>query len=538
MTSNDSLPVLIVGGGPVGLALATDLGWRGIPCLLIERRDGTVNHPKMNMVSARTMEFCRRWGISSEVRRLSIPEDFPRSVLFVTSANGYEIARYDYPSRAEAQPIHSPEYLQRCSQIYFDPLLQRTAGDFAHVTLKFGAELIRFEQDAESVYAQIRDVSDGCIRNIRAKYLVGCDGADSLVRESVGIKLQGDSALSHDVNVFFESNDFAAICPRSKAIMQWILGQEGYVAGIVSVDGISKWRIGIRNIKPGETLTEAAAESFVRRAVGRDFSFCIKSILPWTRRRVVADRYRHRRVFLAGDAVHQLSPTGGFGMNTGICDAIDLSWKLEAFIRGWGGERLLDSYELERRPVGKRVTEEAARNFSALSRIPSGPEIEDDSPEGEALRSLIRDFIYANEYEREYETDGVTFGDRYSESPVICNDGTTEPSYDVTNYHQTARPGHRAPHVWISSGKSTIDFFGRGFTLLSHDRDSPAVTSLRRAMELCGMPLTVVQLKNEMARMAYERRLILVRPDGHVAWRGDNLDVEACALVDRVRGKS
>ena len=490
------VPVLIVGGGPVGLTLATDLGWRGIRCLLVERRDGSITLPKMNMISARTMEFCRRWGIAREVRRLSIPEDFPRNILFVTSANGYELARFEYPSRSDARPVHSPEYLQRCSQIYFDPLLQRTVNGFSGVTLRYHTELVGFDQDADGVTAQLRGLETGETMTVRADYLIGCDGAESFVRECLGVRLEGNHSLGEETNIFYLSDDLRAMCPRTRAIMQMVYGGEGYLGALVSVDGIRQWRVSVRSKVIGAGMASEQPDAVVRRMVGRDFAFAVKSVMPWSRRRLMADRYRCGRVLLAGDAVHQLSPTGGFGMNTGIGDAIDLSWKLAAVIRGWGGKRLLDSYETERRPIGDSVTEEGARNYHVLAQLPTGAEIDEASDRGATLREKVSRFIRENEYDREFDTDGVTFGYRYEGSPLVIPDGTPEPPHEVMAYRPTARPGHRAPHVWLDDDRSTLDLFGRDFTLLCLDADPEEAAPLRQAAAERAMPLQIAPLKN------------------------------------------
>ena len=283
-------------------------------------------------------------------------------------------------------------------------------------------------------------------------------------------------------------------------------------------------------------MTEADAASFIRRAVGREFDFAIRSILPWTRRRFLADRYRRGRVFLAGDAAHQLSPTGGFGMNTGIGDAIDLSWKLAATIHGWAGDRLLDSYELERRPIGALAVDEAARNFGALGRIPSGPSIAKNDDAGAELRREVGRFIVENGYDREYETDGLTFGYRYEKSPIIWPEDSPPSPDDIMTYRPTARPGHRAPHVWLSRCEFTIDLFGRGFTLLCIDAALDHAAPLRDAASRCAFPLRIVPLSGAPVHDAYQCRFILVRPDGHVAWRGDSLPTDVGALIERVRG--
>ena len=527
--------VLIVGGGPVGLALAADLGWRGIPTLLVERRDGSIALPKMNMVSARTMEFCRRWGVAPEVRALSIAEDFPRNVLFVTSANGYEIARFEYPSRGEARLVHSPEYLQRCSQFLFDPLLRRTAASFDCVGLLYQTELCDFIQDGSGVTAYLETMESGKQFSVRAQYLVACDGAESFVRQKLGVPLLGKMALSQSMNIYFESDDMAAILPRRKAIMQWLIDGSGYWGGIISVDGERKWRLGLRNRNPGETtLSTEEASRLIRQAVGRDFEFRVVSSLNWTRRSVVAERYQADRVFLAGDAAHQLSPTGGFGMNTGIADAIDISWKLAAVAQGWGGPGLLASYDHERRPIGQIAVREGENNFNALASIPSGPEVTEASEAGTTLRRKIGDYIYANGFEHEYESDGVIFGYHYEGSPIVCTEAGDPPPTTIKHYIPSSRPGHRAPHVWLDANRSTIDLFGRGFVLLYYPGSDP--------QELCGaagqrsIPLKAELIDCPDAEQCYGSRMTLVRPDGHVAWRGDKLPVNAGHLLDRVRG--
>lgn len=530
--------VLIVGGGPVGLALACELGWRGVSCVLVERRDGSVTHSKMNMVGTRSMEHCRRWGIAEEVRRRSIPEDYPRSVRFVTSTTGFELCRFDYPSRAEAQHPHSPVYLQRCPQSAFDPLLRDTAGASAGIELAYRTELHGFEETPLGVRAHLRDVDRGTAQEVKARYLVGCDGAGSHVRQELGIELEGDAALSHDVNLLVDSDDFKAFCPGERAVMQWIFDPTGYIGSVVAVDGRRQWRIGMRGVPLGKVPTEEEARAFVERLVGRPLSFSIRSILPWTRRRVVAARYRKGRVFLAGDSVHQLSPTGGFGMNTGIGDAVDLAWKLEAVLRGWGGPALLDSYEAERQPIGWLVTNEGARNFSALTKVPTAPELAEQSPRGAAFRTHVGRFIRENGYEREYETEGISLGYRYDRSPIIVHDGDPGPGFDVMRYQPSAAPGHRAPHAWLEPSRSTLDLFGRGFTLLCFGGDAGDAERLKAAAVASKIPLHVERIESAATAALYERRLVLVRPDGHVAWRANRLDRSERTILDHVRGRS
>ena len=526
--------VLIVGGGPVGLALAADLGSRNISCILAERRDGSVPLPKMNMVSGRTMEFCRKWGIAADVRRLSIPEDFPRTILFATSANGYEVARFEYPSRQDSAPAHSPECLQRCSQLYFDPLLLNYAASRRVVAIRHLTAVQRFEQDADGVTVWLKEMTSGKLEAVRAQYLVGCDGAESMVREHLDIPLVGDLALSHSANIFFTTPEPEVLMPRGRTVMQWLVGHVGYWGGLVSVDGGAQWRLGVTDAAPARAMSETEAAAAIRKAAGRDFKFEIKSILPWIRRRVVAECYRHSRIFLAGDSAHQLSPTGGFGMNTGIGDAIDLSWKLAATIEGWAGPALLDSYQFERQAVANLTTNEGARNYFKLRSIPSGPELTEATAAGARLRRQAGHFIYNNDFHHEYESEGVTYGYHYEGSPIICGEDGDAPTINVSRYRQTARPGHRAPHVWVGPNKSTIDLYGDGFTLLCAGTSDAA--PLVAAASAQGMPLKPVQADAPEVVAAYERRMTLVRPDGHVAWRGDAAPRDPAELIERVRG--
>jgi hypothetical protein len=253
----------------------------------------------------------------------------------------------------------------------------------------------------------------------------------------------------------------------------------------------------------------------------------------------VADAYGSRRVFIAGDAAHLNSPTGAFGMNTGMQDAVDLGWKLEAAVRGWGGPRLLASYDAERRPVALRNVREATANLERMlkPRTQKPPkEIFEPGPNGDRARKAFGD-AYTEMMKQEWFTIGIHLGYVYEGSPVIVPDGTPRPPEEVMTYTQTARPGSRAPHVWLAPGKSTLDLFGRGFVLLRFSKG--AVTEpLERAASSVRMPLSVVDIDNKQAADLYARRLVLVRPDGHVAWRGDTLPADCQALVDTIRGQS
>jgi 2-polyprenyl-6-methoxyphenol hydroxylase-like FAD-dependent oxidoreductase len=333
------VPVLIVGGGPVGLALAGDLGWRGIACVLIEQGDGTIVTPKMNGVNVRTMEFCRRWGIAAAVHACPFPPDYPRDVAFVTSLSGYELGRIVFPPRMSEEPEpYSPMRHQVCSQMWFDPILQRFARTFPQVNLRYRTRLEGFEASRTGVTAKIVDLESGKLERIEADYLVGCDGANSMVRQSLGIGLSGE-ALGHSLNLFFRAPDLLQVCGKKPGTFFLAIDRDGLWANIRIIDPANAlWRLMVLDTDGKQTPETVDRNALIHRALGRLIDVEWLDVSIWTRRSTVADRYSLGRVFLAGDAVHQFSPTGGQGMNTGIGDAVDLGWKLAAVLDGWGGE--------------------------------------------------------------------------------------------------------------------------------------------------------------------------------------------------------
>jgi 2-polyprenyl-6-methoxyphenol hydroxylase-like FAD-dependent oxidoreductase len=533
-------PVLVVGGGPVGLALAGDLGWRSVDCILIERGDGTVGQPKMDMVGIRSMEFCRRWGIVDWVESAGYNRDYPQDCAWVTSLNGHEFGREVFPPPSqEKPPVHSPQKRERCPQNFFDPVLQRFARRSPSVSLQFNSELVSFEDRGEYVEALVRDVKSGETRTMRASYLVGCDGGASKVRQSLGIEMLGDAVLTYTTNVIFRCDGLEQLHDKKPGYRFIFIGPEGTWATLVAINGRDQWRFSLIGDAEKRTLTEAEARAAIIRAVGRPFEFEILSMLTWVRRQLVARHYGKGRVFLAGDAAHLTSPTGGFGMNTGLLDAVNLSWKLAAVIQGWGGEHLLASYESEQLPVAVRNVGEATENLRRMlsPRIlrPDPKVFEGDGPEAEAAR-LEYGQRYTEMMRREWFSIGVHLGYVYEGSPIVVPDGTPRPPLQTSTYTPTSRPGSRAPHAWIGEGKSTLDLFGEGFVLLRFGANPPPARALQDAAAAVHMPLRIVDINDAEASRLYERRLVLVRPDGQVAWRGDALPDDVATLVDTVRG--
>ncbi len=532
-------PVLIVGGGPVGLALAGDLGWRGVACTLIERGDGSITQAKMDMVGIRTMEFCRRWGIVEWTESAGYNRDYPQDCAWVTHLNGHEFGREFFPTpAAEPPPPQSPQKRERCPQNFFDPVLRRFAQRSGKAVLSYHTELVDFTERDDRVLATVRDVRSGSTSVIEAGYLVGCDGGTSVVRHQLGIEMSGPAALTYTTNVIFRCGNLESLHDKKPAYRYIFIGPEGTWATLVAINGRDQWRFSLVGDETKRTHNEDELRRAIVRAVGREFDFEILSVLPWVRRQLVADRYSSRRVFIAGDAAHLTSPTGGFGMNTGILDVVNLSWKLQAAVEGWGGPHILDSYGSEQRPVGIRNVSEATDNLRRMlsPRVASpSPEVFEPGPAGDAARREFGD-RYTEMMRREWFSIGIHLGYVYEGSPLIVADGTPRPEDTVSTYAQTARPGSRAPHVWLADGRSILDLFGQGFVLLRFGAAPPPVDGLVDAAAQRGVPLRVVDIEHEQAQQLYQRRLVLVRPDGQSCWRADAEPADALAVIDAVRG--
>ena len=531
-------PVLIVGGGPAGLALAGELGWRGIACTLIEQGDGAIVTPKMNEVNIRTMEFCRRWGIADAVHNCPFPSDYPLDVAFVTSLSGYELGRMVRPPRmSEAPEPHSPMRLQVCSQMWFDPILQSFARTFAHVRLRYRTRLESFEATDSGISADMVDLASGRRERINAEYLVGCDGANSLVRRSLGIGINGKT-LGFPVHLYFRAPDLLATCGRRPTTFFVTVDRHGVWSNVRIIDPANAmWRLMVLDVGPGLTPRTIDREAYLRRAIGRPIDVDWLGISIWTRRSVVAESYGNGRVFLAGDAVHQLSPTGALGMNTGIGDAVDLGWKLAAVLRGWGSASLLSSYDAERRPIGARNVRMAAQFYGEHGKF--GDEltvIEDDTDEGARVRERVGEALVRG-IGAMFCTSGLQLGYRYEDSPICLPDGTPPGADDAKEYIPSARPGSRAPHVWLGEGRSILDLYGRGFVLLRLGPDSPDAGAFESAAAARGIPLKSAIVTEPKAAELYGRRLILIRPDGHVAWRGDTIPPNPTEVLDHACGR-
>jgi 2-polyprenyl-6-methoxyphenol hydroxylase-like FAD-dependent oxidoreductase len=533
-----STAVLVVGAGAAGLSTAIELGRRGQDVVLVDKGSGQIDHPRTGMISVRTMEFCRRWGIVHEVRNCGFPDDYALDNVFCTSLTGHELARAPFPAmRDAAVPPQSPEGRQRCPQMWFDPILARAASRLPSVSLRYHTRLDDIRQaSGGGVLARCRDVRTGESLSVRARYAVACDGAMSTIRDRLGITMSGDPLLNYSVNALFRAPDLLARVGQTPAARFIFVSPAGTTGNITVVNGNDLWRFTMIAGREKPDLTGLDLAGLLRSVIGLDdIEFEILSVTPWRRSQLVADSYRSGPVFLAGDAVHTMSPTGGFGANTGIGDAVDLGWKLDAVLRGWGGEALLDSYESERRPIGIRNSVASTRNFRGWQSAADTARILDDGPAGRQARDTVGAALLEST-RPEWHSLGVILGYRYEESPICVPDGSPEPPDDYSEYLPVSRPGSRAPHSWIDEKTSTLDLFGHGFTLVDTVTDASAAQALLAAARQAGVPMRREWLPAK-ASECYDRRFTLVRPDGHVAWRDNRPPADPSELISVVAGQ-
>ena len=528
--------VLIVGAGPVGLTLAIDLGRRGVRSILIERKEAPEFLPKMERCNARTMEIYRRMGLAEKIREAGFPRDAPMDVFIVTSLTEPPLLHLPYPSVAEAEAKIAKcrdgseplEPYQLISQYTLEPLLKAAAERIAGVSVRYGCELLTFSQDAASVTATVRQ-ADGGTADIETRYLVGCDGGGSTVRKELGIKLEGDANILELRQALYRSDDLFERIPIGK-------GRHYHVA-----DGQSTFLI-VQDDTRHFTLhsvveRDADMAAMFEKAVAMPVDYEMLYVGRWKQNLLLAERYSDGRVFLAGDAVHLMIPTGGLGMNSGVGDAVDLAWKLAATIEGWGGPALLQSYEIERRRIGglnvaaSRFASTGRRAWRAMYR----PSIRDATPEGAAARAALSEAA-RREQPKSNEMVGAELGYCYAGSPIVRNEEGDPPEHDFIRYRPSTWPGARLPHMWFEEGVAVQDRIGDGYTLLRLGGTQADASPLSGAFAAVGAPLAVLDLSGEALRDVYGRDLILIRPDMHVAWRGNAPPADAAALAALATG--
>ena len=527
--------VIIVGAGPVGLTLAIGLGRRGIRCILLEQKAAPQFLPKMERCNARTMEIYRRLGIAQKIRDAGFPRDVPMDVFIVTSLVEPPLLHLPYPSVAQAQaeiavcadgsmPL---EPYQLISQYTLEPLLKSIAETLPTIDVRYGHEFISFEQNDEGVRARVKH-GDSTIE-LGAQYLVGCDGGSSNVRRQLGIKLQGEANLLQLRQALYRCDDLFERIPVGK-------GRHYHVADAHSTFLIvqdSTRHFTLHSVVDSDDDMKTMFEQTVAMPVNYEMLSCA----PWRQNLLLADRYGLGRVFLAGDAVHLVIPTGGLGMNSGVGDAIDLSWKLAATLKGWGGPALLASYEIERRQIGARNVE-ASRHASRGRRAWRSaykPNIRDKTPEGAATRADLSR-IADVEQRKSNEMIGAELGYRYADSPIIFPEVGDAPETDFMKYVPTSWPGARLPHVWLADGTALHDHIGDGYTLLCLGVGRANTGGLAEAFASFGAPFSLVEIAEERPRDIFGHDFLLLRPDLHVVWRGNRLLADPAKLAALATG--
>ena len=513
MVPKSQVPVLIAGGGPVGLAAAMELSLHGIECAVLEpRREVSWLRPRAKTVSARTMEHFRRWGVARRLRdRAPLAVAWSGDVVFCTTVTGREVTRFhDCFGLGLAGGDRVAEPGQQAPQPLVEQILREAVRDSASSELITGWRVTGAAQDGEVARVTAED-ADGRPATVEASYVIGCDGARSVVREAIGARLAGSADGRLNVNVTFRAPGLAGQVPHGPAVQYWVLNPEQPgIVGRLDLDG-TWWCI-------ANGVTQAAAEadphSIVRAMTGSGGPVEVLATDAWNARMQLADRYARGRMFIAGDAAHQNPPYGGHGFNTGVGDAVNLGWKLAAVLRGWAPPALLDTYESERRPVAEVTVAEAASNMGTLATELADPRLMGTSEEFGDVLPAVRAAIHRTK-DREFHSLDLVLGYSYGDSPITL---------------KGPGAGERLPHRWIGAGDSLYDHLGPEFTLIRSGAGpgagpGPGATrddgGLAAAARDSGIPLTALDLDARGWAEHFGAPLVLVRPDQHVSWCGD-----------------
>lgn len=541
--------VVIVGAGPVGLLLACELGARDIPVIVLDERLKLLRHPKANSHTARSMEIYRKQGISRRLRDNGLPMDRKTDVAYFTRLYGRELYRVSLPSPKEAEagpgdtrwPTPEPQF--RTTQMVLEPLLLERAQSYPSVEIRFGLRATALQQDSECVSLTVENVADGEQETIKSAYLVGCDGGKSFVRRSLGLRFLGEGGLEMEffggrmLASYFRAPTLLERFPHPDTWMHWIMHPKGRSV-LVVVDPSSHEFLVHFQLPPDTRIEDIDFGARLEQIVGEPIPYEILSQAEWRAGvGLVAEHYGRGRCFLSGDAIHLFSPTGGLGSNTGMEDAFNLAWKLAMVCKGIADPFLLETYEIERRPIGLRNTAYALQLAAANGLCPVSSALDDDDPDGEAARAATVRHLATFAW-KEFETPGIQLGARYDHSPLIIGGGGDIPIDSPTEYVPTGIPGGRLPHAWLADGKSLFDRLGREFTLICLSTQCPE-QSWRDAAASLNVDLTIVTLQAEIALAdLLGAALVLVRPDQHIAWRGDANEENPGEVIATAIGKN
>lgn len=537
--------VLVVGGGPVGLTIAMDLAQRGIDVVVAEiRHRGEPPSVKCNHVSARSMEIFRRLGVAKALREAGLPADYPNDVAYRSAVTGTELSRIPIPARKDRYTATggpdtwwpTPEPPHRINQIFLEPVIFAHAESTAGVRILNRTQIDGFAQDVEGVDATATNLDTGETLRIRCDFMIGCDGGKSMVRKQIGAKLSGTDVVGRVQSTYFRAPALLGLLKNKPAWATFALNTRR-CGNVYAIDGKETWLV--HNYLHADETFDSVDRDWALRTilgVGPGFEYEIITKEDWIGRRLVADKFRERRVFICGDASHLWIPMAGYGMNAGLADAMNLSWTLAAYLEGWAGEGILDAYEAERLPITEQVSQFAMNHALALQAQREGvpQDIEKEGPEGDAVREAAGRALYELNVQQ-YCCGGLNFGYFYDKSPLIAYDQESPPAYTMSTFTPSTVPGCRTPHVWLKDGSSLYDVLGSGYAIIRKD-PSVDVAPLLAAAEKHGVPMKVVDLDAREGAEVYDHALVLSRPDQHVAWRGNACPAECEALVDRIRG--
>lgn len=544
MTEPLDADVLIVGAGPVGLVAALDLNSRGISTIVVEERE-YLEPPnvKCNHVASRTMEAFRRLGFAAEVRSAGLPADYPQDVAFRTSLTGPELSRIPIPASGKRYTSttgpdtswQTPEPPHRINQAFLEPILAQEAAAAPHVTLLNRTSFVSVSQDADTASIVITELDGTNERTLRGRYVIGADGGRSQVRKQIGSKLSGDPVLQNVQSTCIRSAELYSLMtadePRAWGYYTSNPRRSGHV---YAIDGHETFLVHTY-LSPEEAEADSLDRDAAIRAilgVDDDFDYEILSKEDWVARRLLADRFRKDRVFIAGDATHLWVPFAGFGMNAGIADVLNLTWMLGAHLNGWAEESILEAYEAERRPITEQVSHFAMNHQQKLAKPSLPAELEDDTPEGEAARRAYGEAMYALNVPQ-FAAQGLNYGYAYNESPIIAYDGVDAPGYSMGEYTPSTVPGCRAPHFLLDDCSSVYDQFTSGYTAIVEPGTD--TTALVDAAQERGIPFRVIEVAD--LPKTYTAPITIVRQDQHVAWRGLSVDAaKAAELWELLRG--